>query len=409
MNYTSSYILYISTVLLSTLFAHLAQVFKQIHGDRTRPHPLFWSLSFFTLWFIVGFRYEVGFDYYNYQAIYEQVQRYGFLGYYHHVGALEPGYLLLGYLTEALFHDFSALFICSSFIALFFFYKAFSYEIDRMSLALCVFVFASTQYFYYFGIDRLFVAVSIVTFAYRYILSGKKKTYLAWVIFAALFHFSALFMYFLPFLFKLQKDQPKLVDEKVINDTSESQKTDFFSWISKTKKPFSISKSASLLFFVILPLFFMVLARSIPHMPDKYLGYSDLGDIRAIALSVLLKLPVLFLFLVFSRRLITFNVNNYLYLLLYGISIVVQLCTIIVPVGRLNWYMWISICFLFSSLISSFSRSNVFLKICIVILLLAYCMLYSTRAYFLETWDSPQGNVMLPYKNLFFDLPGEEV
>lgn len=65
---------------------------------------------------------------------------------------------------------------------------------------MAVFIFATTQYFYYFGIIRLGLAASIIAFAYRYIIENKKKNYILMVLLATMFHYSALFALVLLFI-----------------------------------------------------------------------------------------------------------------------------------------------------------------------------------------------------------------
>ncbi len=136
-----------------------------------------WGISFLILWFIMGFRRDVGVDFNGYREVYERVLQTGFFGYYRSGNFLEPGYLLAVLLIGRVFGDFAVVFACSSFFALALFYKNFAYEIQEISLGLCIFIFSSTQYFYYFGIERLFIAVSIVAFAFRYLILGRKKKF----------------------------------------------------------------------------------------------------------------------------------------------------------------------------------------------------------------------------------------
>jgi len=49
---------------------------------------------------------------------------------------------------------------------------------DTVSFTFAVFIFTTTQYFYYFGIVRLGIAASIVAYSLRFIKEGKNKSVL---------------------------------------------------------------------------------------------------------------------------------------------------------------------------------------------------------------------------------------
>ncbi len=198
-----TYVFYFTTVFISTMFAGLAQnrAYVDKKGKKV-PKRIYWFISMAILIFVMGFRANsVGVDDLNYLRGYNIANSVDIFQYYkEHV--TEPGFYLLYKLVYYVFNDFQWLIILTSTFTIFCFYKAFEYEIENISLPLAVFIFSTTQYFYYFGIIRLGLAVAIIVFAYRYILENKKKRYILMVLLATLFHYSALFALVLLFIKK---------------------------------------------------------------------------------------------------------------------------------------------------------------------------------------------------------------
>ena len=155
----SSYSVYIATVLLASVFASLAQKYSRRNKKGIRiPNKFFWFISMAILIFIMGFReYTIGVDGANYIRGYNIANSMSFIDYYSSF-TTEPGFYLLYRLVYFIFNDYQWLFIITAAITIACFYKAFRYEIDNISLGLAVFIFASTQYFYYFGIMRMGIA-----------------------------------------------------------------------------------------------------------------------------------------------------------------------------------------------------------------------------------------------------------
>lgn len=127
--------------------------------------------------FVMGLRKEIGVDYGSYEKMFNSIKDLGFLGYYSRGNVIEPGYVFLNYLVSLFNLNYNFLLFVTSFITIYLFYEAISYEIQNISFALAVFIFSTTQYFYYFGIVRLGIAASIIAFALRFIKEGNKKIY----------------------------------------------------------------------------------------------------------------------------------------------------------------------------------------------------------------------------------------
>lgn len=173
----TSYLFYLLTIGISVIFAYLADRYKYEKNNKYFPNKIFYYISMLNLIFVLGLRYETGYDYYAYENIFNTVSDLGFFGYYNQGNIIEPGYVFLNYLVSFFNLNYNFLLFITAFITIYFFYKAISYEIENISFALAIFIFSTTQYFFYFGVVRMGIAVSIISFALRFIKEGNKKIY----------------------------------------------------------------------------------------------------------------------------------------------------------------------------------------------------------------------------------------
>ncbi|ANU22485.1 EpsG family protein [Planococcus donghaensis] len=356
---TISYLIYISAVVLSVFFAFLAQKFKK----SDKPQPIFIFMSMLPLIFIMGFRdVSIGVDGYSYLNGYINANSTNIFQYYGS-NITEPGFYVL-YKISYFLGDFQWLFILTATITICFFYKAMSYEINNISFALVIFIFATTQYFYYFGILRMGIAVSIIAFAYRYIIENDKKKFIIFVGIATMFHYSALFSFILLFLSKNNQN------------------------VFKRNNILKIVLMIPVSFFVIKYLVFPFITA------DRYQGYIASSGI--IGTSFVSSLPLLLVFLIFFNKSIKNNRNYRFYFFLFVIKVITEIFAPIIGIGRMVWYVNLSIVFLFPSLIKMCKERE--LKFLVFILIVSYCLLYSYSAYFGESF---RGSYMLPYKIFF--------
>lgn len=356
----NSYIIYGLTILLSVFFAGLAQKFqKKDKNGNSHPNRLFWILSMSVLIFVMGFRsFTVGVDGLNYIIGYEYANSVS-VWHYYSTKVTEPGFYLLYRLVYFIFDDYQWLFIISAFITILFFYKALKYEINNISLPFAVFVFSTTQYFYYFGIMRMGIAVAIVSYAYRFVIEEKKIKFIILVIIATLFHYSALFSLILLFI---------------------------------TKRKNEYNKKNFLRIIVILPLAFIFIRYAIyPFITiERYQNYIESGGL--ISLGFLTSIPLLILFWLFNKRYDSVPGNAKFYYYLFIIKVITEIFSPLIGIGRMVWFVNLSICFLFPALIKINKDKG--MKALILVLSIIYCLFYCIYAYF---GVSSRGESMFPY------------
>lgn len=177
-----AYIVYISLVIIMTFLAR-----KNVVINTMGHYQISCSVSLSILIFsvIIGCRYMVGVDYAGYLSIYESApdsyQVEGLEFFFRH---------LINFLAGSQLH-FSYFFVISAFLQIFFFYKSFSEDIKCL-LPWAIMTFLMTEIGPLENGIRHFVALMIFFYSLRYIKEKRLFYYLCTIIFAGLFHASAL-------------------------------------------------------------------------------------------------------------------------------------------------------------------------------------------------------------------------
>ncbi|SDO05827.1 EpsG family protein [Alkalicoccus daliensis] len=362
-----SYIFYILTIMLATLFAGLAErYFRYNKNGEKVPHLFFWLLSMSVLILVMGLRSpSIGVDDLNYLRSYVYANSVG-LGQYYQTYTTEPGFYILNRIIYVIFDDFQWLIIITSAFTVYCFYKIFANQIGNASLPLIVFMFATTQYFYYFGIIRLGLAVSIILLAYQFILNNNKTKYIIMVLLATMFHYSALFALILLFI---------NIDYKK-----------------------NIKSSSLLKLIVILPIALISIRLLVyPFITaSRYQNYIE--TIGIINVGFITIIPFLILFLLHYNK---FQHNKFynFYFALFIIYVTTDMFSPIIGIGRMIWYVNISFIFLMAATIKV--NKDYAMKFLFLILFIIYCIIYSYFAYF---GDSHRGMFMIPYENILFEI-----
>jgi len=367
----ASYLFYLGTVLFASIFANLAQRYSYYNKEMKKiPHPFFWFLSMGILIFIMAFReVGVGVDDLNYLRVYNRsISSSNILDYYRK-NVIEPGFYFLCRFVNYVFGDFQWVIILTSIITIFCFYKAIEYEIENISLGLAVFIFSTTQYFYYFGIVRLGIAASLIGFSYRYILENKKGKYILMVLLATLFHYSAPIALVLLF----------------INHFKEK----FY----KNKKTIILKITL-----IILISFCTIKWCIYPFITaSRYQGYINSSGIMSA--TMLNEIPLLILFLAYYNKSKVINKKYPFYFFLFFVKLVIEMFSPIVGTARFFWYFSLSLCFLLPSTVKM--NKNWVERFVLLLFTVLYCLIYSYYSYF---GNSYRGLFMLPYRNVFFRL-----
>lgn len=184
-------ILYISNLI----FVYIACLVSRIFNENNNKilAGMFLLLAFLSMFFISGFRYGVGTDYFNYEYIFKNISL-------NNISA-EFSYDFLSIFIKKFFSNAQIIFLVTSFIILMLFFISIPKYSKRYELS--IFLFITMYHFYYsMNIVRQYIAISIVLYGIRYIFSENFKKYLFCVIFASTFHSSAIIAIIIYFLRK---------------------------------------------------------------------------------------------------------------------------------------------------------------------------------------------------------------
>ncbi len=365
-----NYAVYYFCIILAAIFAELSQIFAKDKNNAFKLNKFFYITSFLFLFVLIGLRKcGVGVDDYVYQDIFYDINNGGMIDTFFNI-FLEPGYLLLNRIVGFFTDDFQVLLAIASFIPLFCYYKMFEYYRREIDFFTAIIVFGFVFVLYFFGIVRLFISTGICAYAFRYFFEKKQKKFNAFIILAAMFHYSALILIILNLLINKEHNKKNL--------------TKFY-----------------LIIALGIPLVFIVISKFIfPYVSFKYAGYV-LNNNFKISLLNFDKVPFIILYYIFYGYLIKSNKNIKMHIVIFSLSIIISVYSSLVDFGRLEWYFAIEQCILLPMLVKSFSRSrNAFINFILVPLVLVYCFLYSNRMFHAGDREHLYNN----YQNVIFNI-----
>lgn len=153
----------------------------------TRRQKPFLFLSFILLFILFAFRdISVGTDTINYEERFYRYQDIEWLR-----DLLDPGWVLISDLTLFLGFDYRGLMVISALLCMLPIYYVANKHSKNPMLTITLYV---VLYFYLqsFNITRQYIAVGIVFLSVSFLLSGKRKSFIAGIIIACTFHKSAI-------------------------------------------------------------------------------------------------------------------------------------------------------------------------------------------------------------------------
>lgn len=204
----------ISSLIMYTLIVSLTLFFAQLYQKKALSFyevglQMNYSLKFkyiiliiFIPVFFAGLRYDIGTDYTPiYTTIYNIIATFSFTDVLSY--NVETSYSLINYFSNLIFPSHIwIVFMITSFITLYFFIEGLSYFERDISLSLSLYIYFMFYFFPSLNIQRQMLAVSIIIFAYKFIIEKKFWKYLFFIVFAMSFHRAsiiALTFYFLNF------------------------------------------------------------------------------------------------------------------------------------------------------------------------------------------------------------------
>lgn len=308
-----SFLIYFISVFGATIFSYFAEKFQIEKDGSSIVNPKFWRISYLFLFLPLGFRGN-GIDHSTYKQIFTTINSSSF----RYNGFPEPLFTLINKLVNFLFRDFQFIYLIFAAITLLLIYKEIAKQINRVRIWIVVWMMSVSLYFYMYGLVRMFLAVSIIWYAHKYIEKKEWKKYLLSVVLAASFHYSSLIMipiYFIS-IFKLE---------------------DKFSRIHM--------KNSVIFTMIIVPLSFVVsmwfFSEVISLFPwfERYEGYFklsfELSQIKNMAWSW----PLYFLVPLLSKHIHSQIENGYLLVRLHLIFTSLSIISIFYPIFRLTFFL----------------------------------------------------------------------
>jgi len=165
--------------------------------------------SFTLLFFISGFRGAFTTDYARYLNLFKYYNHFSFSDIFRYNFGQEFGYVLLNKIIGLFTNNSIYVGIVTSFIILFFFFKEIKKHSDIVWLSVLMFVTIGSFYTS-FNIIRQIIAASIIFSASDYIYERKMFKYFISIIFAMLFHKTALIMIIFYFLLTFKQNKKNI-------------------------------------------------------------------------------------------------------------------------------------------------------------------------------------------------------
>jgi transmembrane protein EpsG len=293
---------YMSIAVLPGILANISQrksslFYKTDINISVTTRSVLLLIAFIVPWLAAAIRYDVGSDYFSYIRIYEDIASKGILWALETLRT-EPGYALLNWLVFIIFDNKQFVFIITSFFTIGLIFLTIKQHKETANIGIAVFIFLVAYYFWMWTVIRIGLSIAIVFYAYRFIINKDILKYTALVLLASFFHYTALIVWPLYFL---------------INSTK-TNKMIFYSFFYVVA--------------VVLFLFFDVLSGAVLS-GTKFEAYVNfLGNLSSSLNQIILKLPIYFLLLAYSRTLKAIDKRNIVYLRIYFIGIVLLSLTL---------------------------------------------------------------------------------
>lgn len=359
-------LMYIAVIVLSLFLISISTIIKGKFAERC-----LYILGILTLASLYMFRNEIGIDDRVYHNYYDYASLYGFWDYLKW-GGIEKGFLITVFILNKLTGGsyFAAQTILS--IIPFVFIGKANWKYRNSNSATIATLVVWTHFYPLMmgnGLVRLFIAVSIVYYAFDYIVTKNRFKYILWILIATSFHMSALVMLVLLIM--------------TINTE----------WFFKHWKIFILS------LLLIIPTGLLVVIKIlVPRLGSRYMAYSQLGKVN-IALGLFDILPVFIMGLIFYKY-IDNDEGKKIYiigLIMCFLSVLISVVSTVLNMSRLIFYANFGVAIVFSMIEKKHLRNiKYYLFVSIIIVYLLFYMYYT------GFWNERINSILLPYESYLF-------
>lgn len=304
---------YVMIIAAATFFASLANYEKSKNKVATIA---FYSISAVLLFIPLAMR-DCGVDFDEYYKTYLSIANRSWSNYWsEYNGRPEPLYAVLNYVADKLFGSFQGvLFLCAVLSICFTYFGLYKFK-DQINLGIAVWSFGFTYYLMMYGLNRMMIAVAIVTWSYHYWLENNTKQYFFWIVVAGLFHYSAFLM--IPFYYLVMWIDKKDIVLRSIN------------WAR-----------VAIVVIIIFVLIYQVVPRLFGHYPwfIRYEQYFSLSITLEALNNNLKTFPTIVFAVVFNKKIESYLQDKKMLQMLY-IYVALMIVSVIMPVHRLCYYFY---------------------------------------------------------------------
>lgn len=333
-------------------------------------YNVFLFISFGLLFFILGLRDASGMDDVSYISTFEFLKTGSVLDKWHESHS-EIGYMVLNKITNAISSDYFFHQAVCSLIPLTIICCSI-YDYRRISVFyICVVYFISFIYVQMLSVSlvRMFIAISIVFYAMRFLFTSQLKRYVAWVLFASFFHYSAAsLLLFAPFAWR------------------------------NGKYIFQYRIAISLILLECIAVIALAGVMAL-YVGGRYELYVSTGEM-SFNIGQFSSLPFLLFGIYFLKKIGANHKKEYMICLYFTfVGIAMSCLSSIVPVGRVIFYFNLPTMFLFSLWYIE-SKSQLF-RISLSLGVIAYAYLYLSVSQF---GIEDHFEHLVPYRNIYFTI-----
>lgn len=348
----------------------LCLIFSLIKLNDKNTKKAFYGIIFF-LFIISGIRYYVGQDYYHWTYIYDCIATNHPHGEY-----VEIGYKYLNLFIQNLpYSNVFWLYLITSAFIIFGFGYAIKKNVESKYLFVSVFIFISSGIFFAtLNLIRQYLAIVIILLGLKNLKNNKYIKFSIIILLASLFHTSALIMVpfmFFYIMFKNNKYNDKLIILYIIS-----------------------------LIFIVIDIRYFVEAFSF-IIPGRWKWYLDSEFMTYRNYSAIVKQLVPNILLIFTminrKKIIQYNKDNDIYILLFYINVIITNCFYgVLVLLRFSYFFDISLVFVIPLILKILDSYDINIKRLGNVLIWGYYALLIVVIIFFMN-----GHGVMPYKTIF--------
>lgn len=363
--FNDTFFSYFMMIGLSSSLALIAQ-----NMPDKRVSYLLLALGIAVVWLPFSLRGNMGTDDRTYENIFSLVAENGWIKRFFK-STMEPGYLLLNNICYFITSNYNfCRFVCATIPFVVIYCSLIKFK-DNLYWFFAVLYIVSSPFFIIFeaGLVRIFIAISIVFYGYRYLYEEDTKKYLICILIAMLFHYAAGIMLIFTLL--------------LVNGGK------------YVRKPLTTGLILGL--FLILILF--AIDYAVTHfLGARYIAYTMKDNDMKLSIMSFDTLPFV-IYGIFSRKIIPENHKRFYdsLLIILTIGSAVSVLSSIIPIGRSAFFLNLSIVFLVSYWYKYYEESLI--KFAIVSVFVSYCFVYAYLGK-LSSCD----NSLYPYVGYFSNI-----